>query len=280
MTCLSTRPKIFHYNEVRTTTIFRLINNWLKRFAYQSQELFYFSIKMVRALFARPFYVPETLEQMYLIGFGSLYLIVLTGIFAGEGFALAFSVELADFGAKDYLGRIMSIAIIRELGPILTGLMVAARVASGITAEIGAMKSSNQIDAMVAFGIDPVRKVAVPRLVALALMVPVLTVICDAIAIIGGYLVAVFVAHVSSTMYWSAVRDRLLFGNIFIGLLKPVVYSFIIAFISCYKGFSSSGGTKGVGRATTESVVLTSISILVMNFFITRIVFTLIKGWL
>ncbi len=280
MTCLSTRPKIFHYNEVRTAAIFRLLNNWLKRFAYQSQELFYFSIKMVRALFARPFYVPETLEQMYLIGFGSLYLIVLTGIFAGEGFALAFSVELADFGAKDYLGRIMSIAIIRELGPILTGLMVAARVASGITAEIGAMKSSNQIDAMVAFGIDPVRKVAVPRLVALALMVPVLTVICDAIAIIGGYLVAVFVAHVSSTMYWSAVRDRLLFGNIFIGLLKPVVYSFIIAFISCYKGFSSSGGTKGVGRATTESVVLTSISILVMNFFITRIVFTLIKGWL
>jgi len=280
LTCLSTTAKIFHYLEVRTVAIFRLINSRLKRFAYQSQELFYFSVKMVRAVFARPFYVPETLEQMYLIGFGSLYLIVLTGIFAGEGFALAFSVELADFGAKDYLGRIMSIAIIRELGPILTGLMVAARVASGITAEIGAMKSSNQIDAMVAFGIDPVRKVAVPRMVALVLMVPVLTIICDAIAIIGGYLVAVFVAHVTSTMYWSAVRDRLLFGNIFIGLLKPVVYSFIIAFISCFKGFSSSGGTKGVGRATTESVVLTSITILVMNFFITRVVFTLIKGWL
>lgn len=217
---------------------------------------------------------------MHLIGVGSLYLIVLTGIFAGEGFALAFSQELADFGAKDYLGRIMSIAIIRELGPILTALMVAARVASGITAEIGAMKTSNQIDAMIAFGIDPIRKIAVPRMIALFFMVPVLTIICDIIAILGGYFVAVFIAHVTSTMYWSNVFGRLLFGNIFVGILKPIIYSLLIAFISCYKGFSSEGGTKGVGQATTQSVVLASITILVVNFFITRVVFSFIKGYL
>lgn len=222
----------------------------------------------------------ETSEQMYLIGIGSLYLVVLTGIFAGQGFALAFSQELADFGAKDYLGRIMSIAIVRELGPVLAALMIAARVASGITAELGAMKSSNQINAMMAFGIDPILKLAVPRLIALIIMVPVLTIVCDVIALLGGYIIAVFVAHVSGTMYIAAIKERLVFGNIFIGLFKPVVFSFIIAFISCYKGFSSEGGTKGVGRSTTESVVLSSITILVVNFFITKVVFSFLKGYL
>ncbi len=235
---------------------------------------------MVGGLFSGPFYLMETREQMYIIGIGSLYLVALTGIFAGQGFALAFSVELADFGAKDYLGRILSIAILRELGPVLTALMIAARVAAGITAELGAMKASNQLDAMVAFGIDPIKKLAVPRLISLIIMVPALTVACDAIALIGGYIVALLIAHVTSTMYWTAVRDRLTFGNMFVGLLKPFVFSFVIAFVSCYKGFSAEGGTKGVGRATTESVVLSSISILVVNFLITKLVFSLIKGWL
>ena len=142
------------------------------------------------------------------------------------------------------------------------------------------MKSSNQLDALVAFGIDPIKKLAVPRFVALLIMVPALTVVCDTIAIFGGYVIAVFIAHVTSTMYWSAVMERLIFGNIFIGLLKPFIFSFIIAFISCYKGFMSEGGTKGVGRATTESVVLSSITILVVNFFITKVVFAFIKGYL
>lgn len=231
-------------------------------------------------MFRRPLYVTETLEQMYLIGVGSLYLVVLTGMFAGQGFALAFSQELADFGAKDYLGRIMSIAIVRELGPILTGLMVAARVAAGITAEIGAMKASNQLDAMVAFGIDPIKKIAAPRLLSLIVMVPALTIVCDLIAIIGGWIIAVFIAHVSSTLYWASVKERLIFGNLFIGLLKPFTFSLVIAFISCYKGFSSGGGTKGVGQATTQSVVMTSITILIVNFFITKVVHSAIKGYL
>jgi phospholipid/cholesterol/gamma-HCH transport system permease protein len=235
---------------------------------------------MVGGIFRRPFYAMETMEQMYLVGIGSLYLIVLTGIFAGQGFALAFSVELADFGAKNYLGRIMAISIVRELGPVLTALMIAARVAAGITAELGAMKSSNQINALMAFGIDPIKKLAVPRFLALLVMVPALTIICDAIAIIGGYVIALFIAHVTTTMYWSAVKERLIFGNIFIGLLKPIVFSFIIAFVACYKGFASEGGTKGVGKSTTESVVLSSITILVVNFFITKVVFSLIKGYL
>ncbi len=217
---------------------------------------------------------------MYVIGVGSLYLVLLAGMFAGQGFAIAFSVELADFGAKNYLGRIMSIAIIRELGPTLTGLMVAARVAAGITAEIGSMKSSNQLDAMKAFGIDPIKKLAVPRLIALVAMVPALTIAMDAIAILGGYVVAIFVAKISTTLYMATIKERLVFGNIFIGLLKPVIFSFFIAFIACYRGFTAEGGTKGVGRATTESVVATSISILIVNFIITKVVHSFIKGYL
>jgi phospholipid/cholesterol/gamma-HCH transport system permease protein len=244
------------------------------------QSLFFFSLKMLRSVISRKIYVGETIEQMYTIGVGSLYLVLLAGLFAGQGFAIAFSVELADFGAKNYLGRIMSIAIVRELGPTLTGLMVAARVASGITAEIGSMKASNQLDAMMAFGIDPIKKLGVPRLVALVLMVPALTVAADAIAIFGGYIVAIFVAKISTTLYWASVKERLVFGNLFAGLLKPFVFSLFIAFISVYKGFSSRGGTKGVGRATTESVVIASITILIVNFIITKTVHQFLQGYL
>ncbi len=242
--------------------------------------MFYFSLRTIAAIFSPPYYRAETLEQMYNVGVGSLFLVILTGMFAGQGFALAFSVELADFGAKDYLGRIIALAVVRELGPLLAALMISARVASGITAELGAMKSSNQLDAMIAFGVDPRKKLIVPRVVALFVMVPVLTVVTDVIAIAGGWIIAVFVAHVSSTMYWSAVRECLIFGNLFIGILKPIIFSFIIAFVSTYKGFAAEGGTKGVGRATTESVMITSISLLVVNFFITRVVFSALKGWL
>ncbi|MBK7141231.1 MAG: ABC transporter permease [bacterium] len=253
---------------------------WLKNFAYEFQGLFFFSLKMLRGIFGRPFYVAETLEQMYLLGVGSLYLVALTGMFAGQGFALAFANELADFGAKNYLGRIMSISIIRELGPTLAGLIIAARVSSGITAEIGAMKSSNQLDAMVGFGIDPIKKIAVPRLIALMVMVPALTIVTDVVAIVGAWIIAVYLAHISSTLYWANIFERLVFGNLFLGIAKPIIFSFVIAFIACYKGFTSEGGTKGVGKATTDSVVLSSITILLVNFFITKVIYPYLKGYL
>jgi len=278
LTSCEVRPKMDC--KERTLLIFKAINRGLKHFAYSCQEMFFFSVRMCFAFFSRRIYVAETMEQMYLIGIGSLFLIVLTGIFAGQGFAFAFSMELIDFGAKNYLGRIMSISIIRELGPVLTGLMMAARVASGITAEIGAMKASNQIDAMVAFGIDPLKKLAVPRMIALIVMVPALTILCDIIALIGGWVVSIFITHVTSTMYWSPAFEKMVFGNLFIGIVKPIAFSFVIAFVACYKGFTSEGGTKGVGKATTESVVLSSILILLVNFIITKFVFGLIKGYL
>ncbi len=258
----------------------KAITNWIKDFALGSQRLFYFSLRTIASIFGRPIYGAETLEQMYQVGVGSLFFVLLTGISAGQAMALQFANELADFGSKNYLGRVMAIAIIRELGPVLTGLMVAARVAAGITAEIGSMKSSKQIDALVAFGIEPLKKLAAPRLIALMIMVPVLTVLADVIALVGGWVIAIFLAHITSTTYWVAVKERLIFGNIFVGVAKPVVFALIIAFVSCYKGFMAEGGTKGVGKATTDSVVISSITILVSNFVVTKVVISLLKGYL
>ncbi|MEW5874320.1 MAG: ABC transporter permease [Candidatus Zixiibacteriota bacterium] len=251
-----------------------------RRFAWDVQELTKYSIRLFGRLFGRPFYFMETVEQMYFLGIGSLFLVVLTGVFAGQGMALQFSIELADFGSKNYLGRVMVIAIVRELGPVLAGLMVAARVASGIAAEIGSMKSTEQIDALTAFGVDPIRKLAVPRFWALLVMLPVLTIICDFVAIYGGYIIAVYIAHISGTAYWTNVIAKLNLGNLIIGLSKPFLFAVIIATISTYIGFGTTGGTRGVGRSTTDSVVACSITILFINFLFTRLIVPHLKGLL
>lgn len=250
----------------------------LKRFAYDVQGLTFYGGRLFARLAGRPFYFADFLEQMYFLGVGSLFLVVLTGMFAGQGMALQFSIELADFGSKNYLGRVMAIAIIRELGPVLAGLMVAARVAAGITAEIGSMKSSEQIDALVAFGVDPIRKLAVPRFWALLIMMPILTIICDFIAIGGGYLIAIYISHISGTAYWTNVIHKLTLGNFVIGLSKPFLFAMIISVISTYMGFTTKGGTKGVGHSTTNSVVACSITILFINFLFTRLIVPLLKG--
>lgn len=250
----------------------------LKHFAGDVQGLTFYSGRLISRLFARPFYFADMLEQMYLLGVGSLFLVVLTGVFAGQGMALQFSIELADFGSKNYLGRVMAIAIIRELGPVLAGLMVAARVSAGITAELGSMKSSEQIDALVAFGVDPIKKLAVPRFWALFIMMPILTIVCDFVAIAGGYIIAVYIAHSSGTAYWTNVIYKLTLGNFIIGLVKPFLFAIIIASISTYMGFSTAGGTKGVGRSTTDSVVACSITILMINFLFTRLVVPRLQG--
>jgi phospholipid/cholesterol/gamma-HCH transport system permease protein len=252
----------------------------LRRFAWDVQELTYYSGRLAARLFGRPFYGFEVLEQMYFLGVGSLFLVVLTGVFAGQGMALQFSIELADFGSKNYLGRVMVIAIVRELGPVLTGLMVAARVAAGITAELGSMKSSEQIDALVAFGVDPIRKLAVPRFWAILIMMPVLTIICDFVGLTGGYLIALYISHISGSAYWTNVINKLNLGNFIIGLAKPFLFAVIIATISTFMGFRTVGGTKGVGRSTTESVVACSITILFVNFLFTRLLVPHLKGLL
>jgi phospholipid/cholesterol/gamma-HCH transport system permease protein len=254
------------------------INEGAKRFVLGLQDLVLIALRVIWRVFTPPWYFRDILEQMHFVGIGSLGLIALTGLFAGQGMALQFSYELGAFGSKDYLGTVMTNAIVRSLGPVLTSMMVAARVGAGITAEIGSMKTTHQIEALESFGIDPLKKLCVPRFIALVTMVPLLTIVCDVVAISGGWVIAKYIAHVSTTIYWAAVKERLIFGNIFVGTAKPFISAAIVAAVAFQAGFSVQGGTKGVGRNTTKSVMIASISILFGDFFMTKVLFGAM-GW-
>jgi phospholipid/cholesterol/gamma-HCH transport system permease protein len=242
------------------------------------QDLSVFAGRTMAALVRRPWPGKETIEQMDLLGVGSLGIVILTGLFAGMALAMQFSIELSVFGAKSYLGRAVTVSILRELGPVLTGLMVAGRVCSGITAELGAMKVTQQIDALRVLGSDPIRKLVVPRLVAVVTMLPILTVISDAMAIVGGYSIAFFVSRIGGPIYWAEVGRAFTFENVIGALTKPFVFGVIIALVGCYEGLRTAGGTKGIGRATTQAVVLASVLILVANFLLTKLLVELM-GW-
>jgi phospholipid/cholesterol/gamma-HCH transport system permease protein len=242
------------------------------------QDLGTFSAAMVLASFRRPHYWRDIYEQTYFAGVGSLPVVLISSFFSGQALALQFARQLAENGSTTLLGTLMTIAVVRALGPDLTGMVVAARLAAGYTAEIGSMKSTDQIDALTAFGTDPMSKLAAPRLIAIVLMLPVLTFVADAVQLAGGALMAKYVAHVSLSLYWSQVRDGMVYGTVLIGTLKPITFAFIIAFVACWKGFASSGGTRGVGRATTESVVIASVLLLIFDFILTRVIFAVL-GW-
>jgi phospholipid/cholesterol/gamma-HCH transport system permease protein len=242
------------------------------------QELTLLVGRSASGLFRRPWSVKETIEQMDLLGVGSLGIVILTGLFAGMALAMQFSVELASYGAKGYLGRAVTVGILRELGPVLTGLVVAGRVCSGIAAELGAMKVTQQIDALRVLGSDPIHKLVVPRIVSVMVMLPILTVISDAMAVVGGYTIGTFVSRISTPVYWSGVSQAFSFENVIGALTKPFVFGFIIALVGCYQGLRTTGGTKGIGRATTRAVVMASVLILMANFLLTKLLLGLL-GW-
>jgi phospholipid/cholesterol/gamma-HCH transport system permease protein len=240
------------------------------------QDLAMFSGRVVVRSFRPPFYFRDTYEQAYNAGVGSLHLTLISSFFAGQALGLQFSRQLAETGSTTLIGMLMTIAVVRALGPDLIGLVVAARLASGYTAEIGAMKSANQIDALVAFGTDPIRKLAVPRFLALLVMLPALVILGDLVAILGGAVMARFVAHTSLHLYWKQVQENLVYGTILIGLAKPAVFACLISWIGCWKGFTTTGGTRGVGMSTTESVTIASVLILIFDFILTRVLFSIL----
>jgi phospholipid/cholesterol/gamma-HCH transport system permease protein len=242
------------------------------------QDLVWFSVRAVVACFRPPFYLRDLYEQTYFAGVGSLPVVLISTFFAGQALALQFARNLRETGSETLLGTLMNIAVVRALGPDLVGMVVAARLAAGYTAEIGSMKSTDQIDALVAFGTDPMNKLVVPRLIGLVLMLPLLTFVGDAVAFLGGALMARYVAHVSLSLYWTQIFKGMDHGTLLIGTLKPLTFAFIIVFVSCWKGFQSAGGTRGVGHATTESVVIASVLILIFDFILTRVIFALL-GW-
>lgn len=221
--------------------------------------------------FARPFYIKETFEQMYHIGVKSLSIVLMTSTFTGLVLALQFGHEMSVFGAKMYTGSVLIVALVRELGPVIISLVVAGRVGAGITAELGSMAVTEQIDAMRALGTNPYKKLAATRFIALTVMLPVLVIIGDLCGMIGGWIVTSTTLGISTSYFWKNSINYLFFSDIFSGILKPFIFGMTISTVACYLGFSVTGGTKGVGEATTRSVVVSSIFIFVLDFLITKV---------
>lgn len=233
------------------------------------QEFFLLTGRTFRNLFRKPHYVDDITIQMDVIGVGSLPIVMLTGFFAGAVMALQMSRALNQYGATDQVGQIVSITLAREMGPVLTALLVAGRNASGMASELGSMKVTEQIDAMRALGTDPVQKLVKPRLVATAIVLPLLTIIADFVGMFGGWVVACPMLNLTtSSQYWSMAWRSLEYNDIAQGLLKPFVFAIVIALVGCFYGLRTTGGTQGVGLATTKAVVVASVWVFVLTFFI------------
>jgi len=229
-----------------------------------------------RALWSRPFYVHDFVDQLDAIGAGSLTIILLTGLFTGAVLALQSGMTLDQFGARSIVGRLVSATMVRDLGPVLTALMLAGRVGAGVAAELGSMLVTEQINALRVLGTDPVRKLVVPRVLAGLVMTPILTVLADAVGILGGWFVAVYQLQVPSSQYWKSIIDGLYLQDAWVGIIKPFFFGFAIMTIACHVGMQTRGGTQGVGRATTRAVVTSSVAVLVLNFFLQRILIDLL----
>jgi phospholipid/cholesterol/gamma-HCH transport system permease protein len=223
-----------------------------------------------------PIYRHDIVEQFDLIGVGSLTVVSLSGLFTGAALALQTGQTLDQFGARPVVGRLVSAAMIKELGPVLTALMLTGRVGSGIAAELGSMVVTDQINALRALGTDPIRKLVVPRMLAGFVMTPILTALADFIGIFGGWVIARFVLQVNSGLYWSSVVKVLYMGDVWMGLIKPFVFGFIIVTIACQVGMRTAGGTAGVGKATTLSVVAGSVAVIAADFFVTQLLMSVL----
>ncbi len=262
------------------------VNDSAKSRVLALQEYFILAGKALRFIFARPFYAQDTVQQMDEIGVKSLGIVLLTGLFTGMVLALQSSVQLKTFGATIYIGRLVSASMIRELGPVLAGLMVAGRVGSGIAAQLGSMRVTEQIDALNTLGTDPIKKLVTPRVLAALIMLPILTVINDLIGIVGGNIIAKFIVDIPSGLYWRTVWEQVASDGFILryipsdfiqGLSKPFVFGGIISITACYFGLATTGGTEGVGQSTTRTVVTSSILILVVDYFLTQLLLSLLS---
>src|SRR6266542_3241770 len=231
--------------------------NFVTRSIFELQETTLMTARAVGGVFKGPRYLSEAISQMDVIGVGSLTIILLTGFFTGGVLAVQTYPTLAYWGQQTQTGRLVAVSLVRELGPVLTALMVTGRVGSAIAAELGSMTVSQQIDAMRALGTDPVRKLVAPRIIALLITLPLLTVLADCVGIAGGAFAATSLYGLSTSEFFTAVRDGITTDE-------------IIGSIACYKGLNTEGGTVGVGRSTTRAVVTASIVVIISDFFLAR----------
>jgi phospholipid/cholesterol/gamma-HCH transport system permease protein len=252
------------------------IQEKLKHAALEVQEYVRLVASVGRGVVSRPIYRHDIVEQFDVIGIGSMTVVLLTGFFTGAVLALQSGLTLDQFGARPVVGRLVSASMVKELGPVLTGLMLTGRIGSGIAAELGSMVVTDQINALRALGTDPIRKLVVPRMLAGFFMAPVLTIIADFVGVVGGWLVARYQLQVASGLYWSSITDSLYMEDIWMGIIKPFVLGFVIVSIACHVGLRTTGGTQGVGKSTTESVVAGSVAVIAVDFFLTRLLISTI----
>jgi phospholipid/cholesterol/gamma-HCH transport system permease protein len=246
--------------------------DFLKTLIASFQDFLFLAGRSFLNIFKRPHYYDDVFLQMDIIGWGSLPIVILIGAFSGAIIALQMARALNAYGASSEVGTIVSLTLVRELGPVLTAVMVAGRNASAIASELGSMKVTEQIDAMRALGTDPVQKLVTPRLIATTLMLPCLTVIADVIGLIGAYLIAVpLLKLISGGEYWTSSWQALVLNDLAQGLLKPLVFGIIISLVGCFYGLRTTGGTQGVGRAVTEAVVSAMVWIFVTTLLIDKV---------
>jgi len=235
------------------------------------QDYTWMTVQSVTNLFRKPIYLADIVQQADLIGVGSLPIVVLSGFFTGAVLAVQSANTLQRFGSITLIGQLVSLSMVRELGPVLTGLMVAGRNASGMASELGSMVVTEQIDAMRALGTDPMKKLVAPRVVSTVFMLFFLTVLSDFVGLAGGLVVSKLLLNLDARQYWSNAWQALVFQDVFMGLVKPVLFGFIIATVGCFYGMTARGGTQGVGRATTQAVVVSNVMIIAADVFLTKI---------
>jgi phospholipid/cholesterol/gamma-HCH transport system permease protein len=248
----------------------------LREIAEETGGLGLLTGRALLALIRPPYEIGLWIRQMEQIGVRSLGVASITTIFTGMVLALQTALSLPSLGIKYYIGSVVSKSLVRELGPVLTALIVGGRIGSGMTAEIGTMKVTEQIDALRSMAADPVKKLVVPKLIASLVMLPALTVIGDALGILGGLIVATSTLNLPAGLYLNDVFDSLTLGDVGSGIAKSFFFAYFIAIVGCYNGLNTTGGADGVGRATTNTVVLAAILVLISDFFLTKLFYILV----
>lgn len=252
--------------------------NFFSRFLFELQQVCDLMWRMLKGIRSGPRYLDELVIQMNKIGVGSLGIVLLTGFFTGGVLILQMYPTLEYYGAQSNTGQGIATSLIRELGPVLTALIVAGRVGSAISAELGAMVVSQQIDAMRALGTSPVRRLVTPRVAALVITLPLLTISGDVFGMVGGGVVAKQLHGLDINLYISSVRTGTQIDDLIAGMIKPIFFGLIIGVISCHKGLTTKGGTVGVGESTTQAVVASSINVIIADFFLSKLLQASLSG--
>ena len=256
---------------MNSTSVPAVIGSAVKSWTFTVQDYSILAAQSIRNIFTSSRYFNDLVEQMDIIGVGSLRIVLVALLCVGGVIVLNAASQFARFGETVLTGDAVSLALLRELGPVFTALLVAGRNATGMASELGSMVVTEQVDAIRGFGIDPIRKLMTPRVLATILVLPLLVAVGDLSGLLGGFLVAHLILHLTAEQFWTRAINALVFGDLCIGFIKPLVFGFIIATVGCYQGLRVKGGTEGVGRATIAAFVESSVIVLVVDLFITRL---------